>query len=535
MTTKTRRGLSYVSKRVALSVVMSLLFFAILEGALRTIGFEYTPRQKELQKTTLSGFMGALEIYVPTKFVPPGYLYVSQPNTPFTDRYGFRKPEIPIEKQKGKIRVAFLGGSTTHSSAKPYPERAIHIINSAIGTDRYEMLNVACCGYSTHQSMMALDRWVLPRDPDIVMIYHGWNDTPRQLDGYSDHDKDLVLRVGPRERGKSAWNAARWLRTGKLVGRLLDAADTSWPRVRVPPRRFKKNMRTMIGKCAERGIPVVVMIRPEKEDVPVGYEKGLVADEYAQRHAVQRLQREIVDEFDNATACDGFSLVRELQQREQRGEFGDVIKIFRGKSHLQEFADQKLAELVAVTLTPENKQVIEKYLGSVDYHLYLAEDFLSEVLLVDEAIYHAREALALDPTPEQEKLLKTIITRAEDDREFAELFEAGRHEGGTEKDLEKKLAALKRCLEIKPQDYGVMLQVYRVCLYRGQLDLAADAMQGFKPTTARQQYEWLNYMFQSFAQGKRWENAHRCAQALLKMNPGHKDARAFVNAVRIQK
>ena len=39
------------------------------------------------------------------------------------------------------------------------------------------------------QSRLALDRWVLPLDPYIFFLYHGWNDPQVQEDGYGDDGK----------------------------------------------------------------------------------------------------------------------------------------------------------------------------------------------------------------------------------------------------------------------------------------------------------------------------------------------------------
>ena len=255
-------------KKLSFSILFTILFFSVIEIALRGLKFQYEPRKKLLWKPTVSGFVGTYEFYIPTHFEPPGYIWVSAPNTPLTDRYGFRRPEIPYAKPPGKIRVAFLGGSTTQGGYRPYPERAIRLLNNAMGTNIYEMLNVACSSYSTHQSLIALKRWVLPRDPDIVVIYHGWNDIMVQSDGFSDHVKDVLLTVNKGPLGRLLSNVRR-LRIAQLVGKVVDAADRSWPEQRVPFDRFVSNLKKMVKMCAEKGAHVVIVIRPECQRRPL--------------------------------------------------------------------------------------------------------------------------------------------------------------------------------------------------------------------------------------------------------------------------
>ena len=70
---------------------------------------------------------------------------------------------MPQQKERGRIPIAFLGGVT--------------------------LLNAAWSPYWAHQSRIALDRWVLPLDPYLFFLYHGWNDPQVQEDGYGDDGK----------------------------------------------------------------------------------------------------------------------------------------------------------------------------------------------------------------------------------------------------------------------------------------------------------------------------------------------------------
>ena len=190
-----------LGKKIAFAACAALLALGGAETALRLGGFTYAPRQPTLWVPTVAGFQGTYEFFIPTALAPPGYVWLAAPGTPYTDRRGFRLPELPDRKEPGRIRIAFLGGSTTQGGYRPYPERTVALLNAAAGTNRYEALNAACSSYSTHQSLIVLQRLVLDLEPDLVCLYHGWNDAQLQEDGFRDDQKDAAAnRAGPPPR-----------------------------------------------------------------------------------------------------------------------------------------------------------------------------------------------------------------------------------------------------------------------------------------------------------------------------------------------
>lgn len=531
-------------RKILFALLATVLFFVVLELVLRIVGFSYDPRRRKLWKPTVAGFEGTREFYINTDFAPPGYIWVSQPYTPYTDRYGFRKPGVPMEKAPGKIRVAFLGGSTTQGGYRPYPERAIRLLNRAMATNRYEMLNVACSSYSTHQSKIALERWVLPRDPDVVVIFHGWNDRGVMQDGFSDHEKDVLLRLHSAEAGNGNIQKIRHLRTAQAVGWLIDKLDVSWPRARVNPRQFEKNMREILEQCREKDIPVIVIIRPEMLD-PDKELSGIVAQHARETFGIDSfgdlyktnytlytdIQRRMADEYDHAKACEADVLLRDIQRRNRTNAYGPGLQVFRQDAcHLYEFGEQKMAELVAASIAPEHANAVSQAVHTVEYNLALAEEMRSEALPF-EAYYYAGEALALNPTDEQAQHLQKIREQAQQDFEFIQWFREGRW-GGSDTDFDSKISKLRKCLQMKPDDYGVCLQLFRVCYYSGKPQLAAAAMNGFQPAGQQDRFAYLNLLFQSHLHGQRWQQAAQTAQELLSINPNHAEARAFLQQIQ---
>ncbi len=91
-------------------------------------------------------------------------------------------PELDVAKEAGTIRVVFFGGSSTAGTGinladeqtwpflvaqklrEKWPDRKIEFINAALG------------GYTTFESLGRLWSRLRPFEPDIAVVYHGWND-----------------------------------------------------------------------------------------------------------------------------------------------------------------------------------------------------------------------------------------------------------------------------------------------------------------------------------------------------------------------
>ena len=92
-------------------------------------------------------------------------------------------PEVAQVKPPHTIRIAFLGESSTAGTGTLLPDsitwpwQAAENLRRRPGrTDRIEFLNAALGGYSTFESMGRLWSRIRFYSPDIVVVYHGWND-----------------------------------------------------------------------------------------------------------------------------------------------------------------------------------------------------------------------------------------------------------------------------------------------------------------------------------------------------------------------
>ena len=527
-----------------LVVLGPLVVLGVVELGLRALDFRHALRERILWKPAIGGFRGTYEFLIATEFTPPGYLWRTWPNTEFSDRHGFRLPELPIQKKPGKVRIAFLGGSTTHGGFRPYPERAIRLLNNALGEDRYEALNVACSSYSTHQSLMALERWVWPYQPDAVFVYHGWNDVVVAGDGYSDREKDAWMGAGGQPR-VPVLDLFRNFRLAGGIGWVLETLDRGWPRQRVSFAEFERNLDAMARQCAERGVPMYLMIRPEQPAehfvknaidalaVQVARRDFGTTNAYAvyraQAERVAAIQRAVAQRHPVVTACDGRQWVFDIVARRDRGEFGERIPIFfEDNCHLFEFADELLAHRVAEALAPQHAEALHRFIDSLVYEYAIAGELIAEES-PREALWFIRRALARQPVPDDESLLRELEQKALDRVEFADLFREGRW-GGPAGDFETKLAKLLRCAELRPQDFGVMLQLYRLCMYMEQPGLAANVIGYFSAQGEYESYKWNEFNLESHYYAGRLEEALPFARTLLTLQPDHPMALETIQA-----
>lgn len=100
-----------------------------------------------------------------------------------TNSLGFIGEEIDPEKPKDVFRISILGDSVV-AGVPPHPDGhfpgQLQIILNERKEDkcpyRFEVVNAGVNGYGTSHVYKTLERRVIPIEPDLVIIYAGWND-----------------------------------------------------------------------------------------------------------------------------------------------------------------------------------------------------------------------------------------------------------------------------------------------------------------------------------------------------------------------
>jgi lysophospholipase L1-like esterase len=114
----------------------------------------------------------------PTGTIPavhdPDLFWTLSPEQPGINTDGFRDSEFVIPKSDGYYRIVFLGDSCTQQGFPKYVERMLNQEHS--GAPRYEAVNLGISGYTSHQGLVVAKRWLTKLEPDLVVVYFGWND-----------------------------------------------------------------------------------------------------------------------------------------------------------------------------------------------------------------------------------------------------------------------------------------------------------------------------------------------------------------------
>jgi lysophospholipase L1-like esterase len=146
-----------------------------------------------------------------------GHPYLAYANKPLYDTVtdlgqqlthnslGFRGPEVDWVKPEGTTRILCLGGSSTYgfgpsSDLATYPARLEHHLREAYPERDFEVVNMGCQGYSTHESLINLAFRGVDLNPDLVVVYHMINDVRCALYPKVQHDNTHWRVSWPTER-----------------------------------------------------------------------------------------------------------------------------------------------------------------------------------------------------------------------------------------------------------------------------------------------------------------------------------------------
>ncbi|RMF45369.1 MAG: SGNH/GDSL hydrolase family protein [Planctomycetota bacterium] len=93
---------------------------------------------------------------------------------------GLRGPEIRVAKAPGRVRIAVLGGSAVFGYLVADAEDPCRILERELQGRGWqvEVINAGVPGYNLTQCRARYESVVAPLQPDIVLIYAGWNDIP---------------------------------------------------------------------------------------------------------------------------------------------------------------------------------------------------------------------------------------------------------------------------------------------------------------------------------------------------------------------
>ena len=153
--------------------------------------------------------------------------HAAYPSRLITNAFGWRGPEVALDKPKRTVRIAFVGASTTagfHAAPFSYPEYLETWLNQwsdagGLGV-RFETLNAAREGINSTSIAAVVSQEVAPLEPDMVVYYEGSNQF--WPSSYVDWPGGVVP-VRPRIDPRAPWRLERISVAAVRLHLLLDA------------------------------------------------------------------------------------------------------------------------------------------------------------------------------------------------------------------------------------------------------------------------------------------------------------------------
>jgi len=115
----------------------------------------------------------------------PSYRHLRRLSAPgwfTTNAFGWRGPDLSLDRPRNTIRIAFVGASTTVNEYLfpfSYPEFVGHWLNrwaAAPGWPyTFEVINAGRTGIDSHSIAAIVRQELVPVDPDLVVYYEGSN------------------------------------------------------------------------------------------------------------------------------------------------------------------------------------------------------------------------------------------------------------------------------------------------------------------------------------------------------------------------
>lgn len=166
----------------------ALASFGLLEIGWRTYLFNVAPLRRVAKFARLSDMPAAAYRYRPHPYLiyALNEEYTSDDGLTRHNSHGCRGPEFATHKAPGTYRIVCLGGSTTYDSAVSDDARTSaaeleRLLRDVHGRNDVEVINAGVPGYTSWESLLALQLRIFELEPDLVVYYDNTNDVRPRL------------------------------------------------------------------------------------------------------------------------------------------------------------------------------------------------------------------------------------------------------------------------------------------------------------------------------------------------------------------
>jgi len=135
----------------------------------------------------------------------------------FISEQGYRGPSFDVRKPPGTTRIIVLGGSavfdqnvrdTYDDIERTWPHRiGKHLRDD--GLDNVEVINAGVPGYTSADSLGRLFTQLWMYEPDVILVYHGWNDIKFWKQHPISPEQPLISHVKPYDPASNPFTTYR--------------------------------------------------------------------------------------------------------------------------------------------------------------------------------------------------------------------------------------------------------------------------------------------------------------------------------------
>ncbi len=226
--------MSDTSKKMVLLTMAVIMALGMGEIVLRVIDYgSITPEMNFGVNTQMALDKG--------RFLPDEDLFWKLPVHPRDAAIRAIQPDVDVPAKGERRRILVLGDSCSRLSQAIPPYSAL--LEDSLRSLNIEVWNAAVPGYTTWQGRAWLPKQLLAIQPDVAVIYFGWNDHWRAT-GITDEDYARQMQ------GSS-------LRLTQLFRKMPDP-----PPLRVTGTQYRDNLQAMVAEFEAIGTRVILVTAP---------------------------------------------------------------------------------------------------------------------------------------------------------------------------------------------------------------------------------------------------------------------------------
>jgi lysophospholipase L1-like esterase len=226
--------LSDTGKKIILLTVAVVFSLGAVEVVLRVINFGVITPEMNFGVNTQQALDRG-------RFLPDPDLFWKLPTNPLDVDFRAIQPDVPVPPKAGKRRILVMGDSCSRLSTAIPPYSVL--LEDSLRAHDVEVYNAAVPGYTSWQGRAWLKKQLLALEPDLVVVYYGWNDHWRAT-GIT--DRDYARRLS---------SAAP--RLGLLFRKMPDP-----PPLRVPVEDYRANLLAIVEDLEEANIKTTLVAAP---------------------------------------------------------------------------------------------------------------------------------------------------------------------------------------------------------------------------------------------------------------------------------